>query len=216
MKRIQALSATGAVFLMASVTASAQPASKNQAAQHCTTIVDERQRLQCFDDLYSAKPGNPSAAVNSIAESAWSIVESKSPTDGSTQISAGMVVRDAALILRCREQNTEAAFSTKFTNLGDKPVTVRFRINSEDPIKEAWRPSMDGRAAFAPNPENFIRALPDSGRVFIRAIDADGKDKDANFILSGVSEIRDKIARACNWPEMPDESTGTIGPPQAR
>jgi hypothetical protein len=149
-------------------------------------------------------------------ESRWSIVESKSATDDSPEVSAGMVVRNAALILRCREQNTEAAFSTKFTNLGDKPVTVRFRINSEDPIKEVWRPSMDGRAAFAPNPENFIRALPDSGRVFIRAIDADGKDKDANFILSGVSEIRDKIARACNWPEIPNESTGTIYPPQAR
>ena len=82
----------------------------------------------------------------------------------------GLVVGDAALILRCREQKTEAAFSTKDTYLGDKPVTMRFRINSEDPIKEIWRPSVDGRAAFAPKPEDFIRALPDSGRVFINSL----------------------------------------------
>ena len=96
--------------------------------------------------------------------------QDKSPTDNSPQISAGLVVGEAALILRCREQKTEAAFSTKDTYLGDKPVTVRFRIDSQDPIKEAWRPSMNGLAAFAPKPEEFIRALPDSGKVFIRAL----------------------------------------------
>src|ERR1700687_3143488 len=133
------------------------------------------------------------ASAMASAQPAWSIVESKSPTDDSPQVSAGLVVGDAALILRCREQKTEAAFSTKDTYLGDKPVTMRFRINSEDPIKEIWRPSVDGRAAFAPKPQDFIRALPDSGRVFFRALDAAGETKDANFILSGVPEIRDKI-----------------------
>ena len=160
MDKIQALSIVGAVCLVASVAASAQPT--------------------------------------------WSIVEGKSPTDDSPQISAAIVVGDAALILRCRDQDTEAAFSTKYTYLGDKSVIVRFRINFENPIKEVWRTSMDGRAAFAPNPVDFIRALPDNGRVFIRAIAVDGKTKDVNFNLSGVSEIRDKIGRACNWPGVPD------------
>jgi hypothetical protein len=117
------------------------------------------------------------------AQPAWSIVEDKSPTDNSPQISAGLVVGEAALILRCSEQKTEAAFSTKDTYLGDKPVQVRFRINSQDPIKEAWRPSMNGLVAFAPKPEEFIRALPDSGRVFIRALTAAGENKDTNFVL---------------------------------
>jgi hypothetical protein len=63
----------------------------------------------------------------------------------------------------------------------DKSVTVRFRINSQDPIKEIWRPLMDGLAAFAPKPEQFIRALPNSGRGFIRALTAAGANKDTNF-----------------------------------
>ena len=150
------------------------------------------------------------------AQPAWSIVEDKSPTDKSPQISAGLVAGEAALILRCREQKTEAAFSTKDTYLGDKPVPVRFRINSQDPIKEAWRPSMNGLAAFAPKPEEFIRALPDTGRVFIRALTATGENKDTNFILSGVSEIREKIGRACNWSSTLDDATGSIKPSQKR
>ena len=144
----------------------------------------------------------------------WSIVEDKSPLDDSPQISAGLVVGDAALILRCREQKTEAAYSTKDTYLGDKPVIVRFRIDSQDPIKEVWRPSMNGLAAFAPKPEEFIRALPDSGRVFIRALTAVGENKDTNFVLSGISQIRERIGRACNWSDTSDDTTGSTNPPQ--
>jgi hypothetical protein len=155
-------------------------------------------------------------ASTAAAQQPWSIVENKSPTNDGNQLSAALVVADTALILRCREQTTEAAFSTKDTDLGDGAVTVRYRINSENPIKEVWRSSMDGRAAFAPNPMDFIRALPDGGRVFIRAIAADGQHKDANFKLAGVSEVRDKIGRACNWSNGPGESTGTAGPRQAR
>jgi hypothetical protein len=155
------------------------------------------------------------ASAAASAQQGWSIAETKSPKNDGDQLSAAMIVGDAALILRCRNQTTEAAFSTVETYLGDQSVTVRYRINSENPVKEVWRSSMDGRAAFAPNPMDFIRALPDSGRVFIRAAAADGQNKDANFKLSGVSEVRDKIGHACNWPALSDESTGTVQP-QAR
>jgi hypothetical protein len=100
--------------------------------------------------------------------------------------------------------------------LGDQSVTVRYRINSENPIKEVWRSSMDGRAAFAPNPMDFIRALPDNGRVFIRAVAADGQNKDTNFKFADVSEVRGKIGRSCNWSNTFDESTGAINQPEAR
>ena len=155
-------------------------------------------------------------ASMAAAQQAWSIVENKSASNDGDQLSAAMVVGDAVLILRCRDQTTEAAFSTKNTYLGNESVTVRYRINSESPIREVWRSSMDGRAAFAPNPMDFIRALPDNGRVFIRAIAADGQNKDANFKLSGVSEVRGKIGHACNWSNVPDELTGTLNQPQAR
>jgi len=154
------------------------------------------------------------ASAGASAQQAWSIVENKASINDGDQLSAAMAVGDAALILRCRDQITEAVFSTKNTYLGDKSVTVRYRINSESPIKEVWRSSMDGRAGFAPNPIDFIRSLPDNGRVFIRAIAADGKNKDANFKLSSVSEVRDKIGRACNWTNAP-ESTGTLNPPKS-
>jgi hypothetical protein len=150
------------------------------------------------------------ASASVAANSNWSIVEDTSAANNNPQFSAGLVVGDAALILRCREERTEAAFSTRDTHLGGDNVTVRYRLDQREPVKEIWHSSVNGRAAFAPKAEDFIRALPDNGRVFIRAIAADGNNKDANFQLAGVSEIKNKIARACNWANVSDEpTTGT-------
>jgi hypothetical protein len=151
------------------------------------------------------------ASASAAANSNWSIVEDTAAADNTPQFSAGLIVGDAALILRCREERTEAAFSTRDTYLGGENVMVRYRLDQQEPVKETWRSSVNGHAAFAPKAEDFIRALPDNGRVFIRAIAADGTNKDANFQLAGVSEIKEKIARACNWANVTDESTtGTI------
>lgn len=150
-------------------------------------------------------------SASAAANSNWSIVEDTSAADNNHQFSAGLIVGDAALILRCRKERTEAAFSTRDTYLGGENVTVRYRLDQQEPAKEIWRTSVNGRAAFAPRAEDFIRALPDSGRIFIRAIAADGTNKDANFQLAGVSEIKKKIAHACNWANVTDEpTTGTI------
>jgi hypothetical protein len=185
-------------------------------------IAGSRRRIKRLFGMFTMRALSIAGAIclavsaAASAQQAWLMVESKPPKNDSDQLSAVMVVGDAALILRCRNQTTEAAFSTKDTYLGDQFVIVRYRINSENPVKEVWRASMDGRAAFASNPMNFIRILPDNGRVFIRAIAADGQNKDTNFKLSDVSEVRDKIGHACNWSSVPDESTGTINQPEAR
>ena len=61
------------------------------------------------------KPGN---------EGKWSIEEGKSPTNGSPQAVAANLAGDTVLILRCKDQITEAAFSTKYNYLGYKSVDV--------------------------------------------------------------------------------------------
>jgi hypothetical protein len=96
-------------------------------------------------------------------------------------------------------------------DLGSRSVDVQLRINDEKPFKEVWKASMNGRAAFAPDAVALIRALPDDGKLFIRATRFDGKTKDGNFNISAISEIRNKIARACDWPDAPgDDPIGSI------
>jgi hypothetical protein len=116
------------------------------------------------------------------------------------------------LILRCKEQTTEAAFSTKYNYLGYKSVDVELRINDQTPIKQVWKASMDGRAAFAPDAIAFIQTLPDNGEPSIKTTrSTDGKVKEGKFNLGAVSEVRIKIANACDWDNAPeDEPVGSI------
>ena len=120
--------------------------------------------------------------------------------------SSGLIVRsapsvnDTVLILRCKDQTTEAAFSTQYSYLGYKSVDVQLRINDQNPIKETWKASVNGRAAFASDAAAFIQSLPNDGKLSIRTTrSSDGKIKEANFNLGGVSEVRNKIAKACDW-----------------
>ena len=71
---------------------------------------------------------------------------------------------------------------------------------------------MNGRAAFAPDAVAFIESLPDNGNLSIKTTrSTDGKVKEGHFNLGAVSEVRNKIAQACDWPNAPvDEPVGSI------
>ena len=182
----------------------------------CKAITNDEERLKCFDRLFAepSRPENPSEG----AQAYWSIEESKSPTDGSPQIVAANLVGDTVLILRCKDQTTEAAFSTQYNYLGYKSVDVQLRINDEKPIKEVWKASMNGRAAFAPDAVAFIQSLPDNEKLSIKTTrSTDGKVKEGRFNLGAVSEIRKKIANACDWANgSVDEPVGSIDHQEGR
>ena len=122
------------------------------------------------------------------------------------------------LILRCKDQTTEAAFSTQYNYLGYKSVDVEVRINDQNSIKEVWKASMNGRAAFAPDAVAFIQSLPDNGKLSIKTTrSTDGKVKEGKFDLGAVSEVRGKIGKACDWADgSVDEPTGSINQQEER
>jgi hypothetical protein len=94
----------------------------------------------------TASDALPPQADKPANEENWSIEESNSPTNGSPQVVAANLAGDTVLILRCKDQITEAAFSTKYNYLGYKSVDVQLQINDQNRIKEVWNASMNGRA----------------------------------------------------------------------
>jgi hypothetical protein len=175
----------------------------------CKAIADDKERLKCFDGLFgeTQKPQN----TPEEKQANWSIDETKSP-GRSPDVVATNLVNDTVLILRCKAQLTEAAFSTQYNYLGYKSIDVELRINDQKPIKEVWKASMNGRAAFAPDAIAFIQSLPENGKLSIKTTRSnDGKVKEGSFNLGVVSEVRDKIAKACDWDEgSVDEPVGSI------
>jgi hypothetical protein len=167
----------------------------------CKTLTDDAQRLKCFDGLFAEKPSN-SQSPEHAQIGTWTVQESKSPLDDTPQVSGTLLAENSAgLILRCKERKTEVIFAKQFSYLGSQPIKALVRINDGKLIETVWSPSTNGQVAFAPSAVQFIHALPDNGKLFIRVTGFDGKTLDGEFSLGNVSEIRDKIAVACNWPK---------------
>jgi hypothetical protein len=183
MANIRALAIIGFLVTLDTRASVAMPPEEIPAeVKSCKAIADDKDRLKCFDQTFEepSKPQEPpdEKQVKKPPEEKqanWSIDEGKS-TDGSPQVVAANLVGDIVLILRCKDQTTEAAFSTKYNYLGYKSVDVERRINDQNPIKEVWNASMNGRAAFAPDAVAFIQSLPDKGTLSIKTTrSADGK-----------------------------------------
>jgi type VI secretion system (T6SS) VasI/EvfG family protein len=205
--------AVGAFFVICGSTASVAlpPEATSENVKLCKAISNDQQRLKCFDDLFATKPVPRPPTTDQSAQGNWQIEESKSPADGSPQVIAANLVGDTVLILRCKDQATEAAFSTRYNWLGNRSVDVMLRINDEKPFKEVWKASIDGRAAFAPNAVEFIRMLPDNAKLFLKTSRSDGKTKEANYDLGHVSDIRNKIAQTCHWDDTTsDNPVGSV------
>ena len=97
--------------------------------------MDEKKRLKCFDELFSINAPSE-MPLEMLAQNPAGRLSKVRHRVMAARSCAGLVVSDAALILRCREQNTETAFSTRGSYLGDP---VRFRIDLQEPVKEVWR-----------------------------------------------------------------------------
>ena len=178
----------------------------------CKTLTDDAQRLKCSDSLSTKKEESHAEKPQTETAMGWKVEESKSPVDDSPQVTA-MLHADGStervgltpptlLVLRCEEKKTEAYFAKAFTYLGTDQIKVLVRINDGKPIETQWHPASNGQGVFAPAAVQFISALPDNGKLFIRVTGFGGRQEDATFSLANVSEIRDKIAAVCHWPRV--------------
>ena len=219
MANIQGLAIIAVLVTLGSKASIAMPPRDIPAeVKSCKAISDDKDRLKCFDGLFGGPSKPPKSPDEQQAQQTpeekqanWSIDETQSP-DGKPEVVAANLVNDTVLILRCKNQITEAAFSTQYNYLGYSSVDVELRINDQTPTKEVWRASMNGRAAFAPDAVAFIESLPDNGNLSIKTTrSTDGKVKEGRFKLDAVSEVRNKIAKACDWADgSVDESVGSI------
>jgi hypothetical protein len=140
------------------------------------------------------------AAACPAAAHGWNITEKKSKLDDSPQVFAllSAVEGGTDLVLRCRERETEAFLTKDYTIFGGAGAKVNLRINGGKASEEWWQISLNGKVVISPDAIEFIQSLPENGTLYIRA-SSDYKTEEGVFKLGNVSNVRNKIARACNW-----------------
>ena len=169
-------------------------------------------RLECLDKLTRelSVVSAPAPAVAPAGGDNWIVSETTSPLDYSPQttaaIAAEAAVKDApsSLAIRCRGRRTEFLVSTtgawRPSTAGE--LRVAYRIDDQPAIEERWAAFAGGRSAvFKGDVIQFVRSLPERGRLSIRVYDWQGPPHEATFQLAGLADVRRKIAAACQWPE---------------
>jgi hypothetical protein len=171
-------------------------------------------RQECLDKLsreLSSTSAPAAAAVPQPGGGQWVISETTSPVDYSPQITAALssesAVKDApsSFAMRCRGARTELLVSTagswRPSNNGE--FKVSYRINDQPAVEERWAAIAGGRSAVFQGGDviQFLRSLPERGRITFRVYDWQGPAHDATFQFAGLDDVRRKIAEACKWPE---------------
>jgi hypothetical protein len=78
-------------------------------------------------------------------------------------------------------------------------VRVVYRVDQNPATDAPWKSSSTCYLAISPQPVPFLRALADQSKVFFRLYDHHGAAHEAEFSVGKVSEIRSRLADACDW-----------------
>jgi hypothetical protein len=181
----------------------------------CRQIKDDADRLKCYDRLDASSPNAAGTQAGSQpgADAAWEVSEEKSPLDDTPLVQAMLRSSDgkAQLLMRCKERKTEVAVLIRgFIKCGTD-VRVVYRVDQGQSVDGPWNSSKSCYLAISPSPIPFIRALADQSKAYFRLFDHHDTPNDALFNLGKVSEVRSRLAKACEW----DVATGNPLPKAA-
>ena len=78
---------------------------------------------------------------------------------------------------------------------------ITLRLDDAAAQQTRWNglTSNKGAGLFGRDAEDFIRAIYDSKRLFIRLAENNGQNHDATFDLSGSQDAFEEVAGACGW-----------------
>ena len=179
-----------------------QPAGDADTRFKSCLQLDGAARGECLETIARELSGASSPAQPSGRN--WVITETTSPVDYSPQITAaissGSAVKDApsSFAIRCRGKRTELVVTTtgSWRPSSNGLLKVVYRINEQPAVEGRW--SADGRGAiFKGDATQFLRSLPEEGRLSISVYDGQGLAHEATFQMSGLEHIRRKIAAVC-------------------
>lgn len=141
---------------------------------------------------------------NDTEKNPWLVMEDKSPIDDSasvTMIKSDKNEGNQRLILRCKENKTEAYISTSdfmgTSGLGKKKILVRFDNNKA--INQTIDMSTNGTALFFRATIKNIKKMLTSNKMVVRYYPYGGGAKTATFDLGNLREEIAPLRDACHW-----------------
>lgn len=142
----------------------------------------------------------------------WTIEASRAAVDDSPQIIAlnhsqfqpNNFMGQTALVARCIEGETALVFVQDDFLMNDfqrNSFEMTLRIDDQPSQQARWNSLTTNKGAglFGPEAETFIRSIYDAERLFLRLVESNGQQHDAQFDLAGSQDAIEAVAGACGW-----------------
>ncbi|MGB0695917.1 MAG: type VI secretion system-associated protein TagO [Rhodospirillaceae bacterium] len=176
----------------------------------CHGQQDDGDRLECYDQRSGYEQPEPVTEVSTILRDSdlgsWHVTIDQNPMDDTDTVigilntnDIGLLAsRTPTLVLRCQSWETEAYINWK-QYLGNRPVTVTYRIGKAKAIDAQWSLSTNNKATFVPDPVEFIKSLVDVETLVARVTPYNESPVTAEFKLKGIIPVVTKLANTCWW-----------------
>lgn len=142
----------------------------------------------------------------------WTVETKRAAVDDSVQVTAvnysAYQPRDimglTALVARCVEGESAFIFLQDDFLISDfrrNSFEMTLRIDDNEPRQTRWSSltSNKGAGLFGREAEEFIRAIYEADKLFIRLTENNGQRHDVSFDLAGARDAFEAVAGACGW-----------------
>ncbi|WP_323115929.1 hypothetical protein [Klebsiella variicola] len=104
-----------------------------------------------------------------------------------------------SLIIRCKNNTTDAYFSIDSYLGSDDSTAITTRIDGAKPVKSSWVMGEGGDAAFPPKALSFIKSLHGKKELIVGYRPYGKSQLISEFDLSGIDNVIDGVSAACGW-----------------
>ena len=143
-----------------------------------------------------------------VTECAWQVKKEENKMTDNTDVVAinrspdvymrQGIERSTSMVIRCKENKTEAYLSVSEYMGSDDPV-VTVRLDGGKPQKRTWSGAEGGQAAFSPKSVTFIKEMSSHKKMIVGFEPYGSTMQVVEFDLTGIDSVAKEIASACKW-----------------
>lgn len=188
----------GFCFLVLFLPALALASDNLEELRQCSQIVDDAERLACYDLSVAPKTsdiGNESRGF------AWQTTIKIDPLTDAKVLTAVLNPKDGpvskGLIVRCISSGELSIYLAWDDYLNDDNPRVITRFDKDDPWSLQWSKSTDQTATFAPRVKEFFERLLESSRLVARTVPYNESPVVLIFDTAGLEQALGKNINIC-------------------
>ena len=175
--------------------------SEQATGAECVLIVDNDERLACYDSAFDIQSSNQKSVIG-----AWDVSENSNPMDDTKTVVLALdstqgqnrLGRVPFLIMRCQSMKTSLYIGWN-DYLGSDRQRVNIRIGTKKAKSESWPLSTDKTATFSPAPVSLIKQMLKADKLVMQTTPYNESPVTAVFPLAGLDEAIKPLRKVCIW-----------------